>query len=107
MRLSERLDEIESAVALARGAQGETRRLLLAAARSTLGAIDERFRLPGLERDREALRTADRALESIRLGRAGFDAWDRTWPARRRLLLGDERRSLFSPAMLREALARR
>jgi hypothetical protein len=107
IRLGERLHEIDSAVALARGAQGETRRLLLAAARSTLGGIDERFRLPGLDRDRDALRAADRALSDIRLGDAGFDAWDRTWPTRRRLLLSDERRSLFSPSLLRQALAQR
>ncbi|HEY1606652.1 MAG TPA: hypothetical protein VGF77_13750 [Allosphingosinicella sp.] len=106
IRLGERLDEVDDEVALARDARGETRRLLLAAARSTLGAIDERFRLSGLERDRDALRAADGALESIRLGRAGFGAWGRTWPARRRLLLGDESRSLFSPPILRKALAR-
>ncbi|HEX5183677.1 MAG TPA: hypothetical protein VFW19_11075 [Allosphingosinicella sp.] len=105
IRLGERLDEVDGAVALARGATGETRRLLLAAARSTLGAIDERFRLPGLERDRAALRAADGALESIRLGKAGFAPWDGIWPKRRRLLLGDESRSLFSPTILRGALA--
>jgi hypothetical protein len=107
IRLGERLDEADTAVALARGSHGETRRLLLAAARSTLGAVDERFRLPGLDRDREALRAADQALSEIRLGQAGFDGWDRTWPARKRLLLSDESRSLFSPSLLRQALAQR
>ncbi len=107
IRLGERLDEVDNAVTHARGAFGETRRLLLAAARSTLGAIDERFRLAGRERDREALRAADGTLESIRLGRAGVEAWDRGWPAQRRLLLSDEGRSLFSPILLRKALAQR
>jgi hypothetical protein len=105
IRLGERLDEVDEAVALARGATGETRRLLLAAARSTLGAIDERFRALGLERDRAALRAADGALRSIRLGEVGFGPWDRLWPGQRALLLRDESRSLFSPSLLRKALA--
>jgi hypothetical protein len=104
IRLGDRLGEVEAAVALARDAQGETRRLLLAAARSTLGAIDERFRLPGRERDRGALKAADGDLRAIREGHADFGAWDRSWPARKRLLLGDESRSLFSPRLLRKAL---
>jgi hypothetical protein len=107
IRLRERVDEIDSAVTLARNTQGETRRLLLAAARSTLGAIDERFRRPGLERDREALRAADATLGAIRLGQAEFEAWDRSWPSRKRLLLSDEAGSLFSPALLRKALAQK
>jgi hypothetical protein len=106
IRLGERLGEAETAVALARGAQGETRRLLLAAARSTLGAADERFRLPGLERDRDTLKAADEDLRAIREG-GGFGTWDRNWPARKRLLLGDEGRSLFSQTLLRKALAQR
>jgi hypothetical protein len=105
IRLAERLGEAETAVALARGTQGETRRLLLAAARSTLGAVDERFRLPGLERDREVLRAADGDLAAIRQGKADFSLWDRNWPARRRALLRDEGRSLFSTRLLRKALA--
>lgn len=106
IRLGERLDEVDNAVALARYAAGETRRLLLAAARSTLGAIDERFRLPGLERDRDVLKAADGDLGALRLGRADFGAWDRNWPSRKRRLLDDESRSLFSPATLRRELAR-
>jgi hypothetical protein len=105
IRLGERIEEVEEAVTLARGAKGETRRLLLAAARSTLGAVDERFRLPGLERDRKGLRAADRILNAMRLGQTKFDTWDRSWPAQKRLLLGDESRSLFSPHVLQRALA--
>lgn len=107
IRLGERLGEAEAAVALAREARGGTRRLLLAAARSTLGAVDERFRLPGLERDRDALREADGELRAIRDGGAGFETWDRSWPARRRVLLADESRSLFSARLLRQALTQR
>jgi hypothetical protein len=106
IRLGERLDEAETAVALARGSQGETRRLLLAAARSALGAVDEHFRLLGLERDRDALKAADEDLRAIREG-GGFGPWDRNWPARRRMLLADEGRSLFSPQLLRRVLAQR
>ena len=105
IRLGDRLHEVDNAVTLARASKGDTSRLLLAAARSTLGAIDERFRLPGLGRDRDTLRAADATLAAIRLGRAGFDTWARTWPAQRRALLEDESRSLFSPALLRKALA--
>jgi hypothetical protein len=105
IRLGERLGEAEAAVALARATQGETRRLLLAAARSALGAADERFRLPGLERDRAALKAADEDLRAIREGSGDFADWDRDWPARKRVLLGDEGRSLFSPRLLRQALA--
>lgn len=106
IRLGERLGEAEAAVALARDAEGETRRLLLAAARSTLGAIDERFRLPGLERDRDRLKAADGDLSAIRLGKADFSLWDRNWPSRRRALLRDESRSLYSPRVLKTALTK-
>ncbi len=105
IRLGERLGEVETAVTLARDAEGETRRLLLAAARSTLGAIDERFRLPGLERDRTLLKAADGDLSSIRLGKADFSLWDRNWPTRKRALLRDEGRSLYSTNVLKHALA--
>ena len=102
--LGSRLDEVEEAVALARDSRGETRRLMLAAARSTLGAADERFRLPGLEADRALLRAADADLARLRAGEGDFTRWDLAWPARRSRLLRDERRSLFDPARLRRAL---
>jgi hypothetical protein len=102
-RLAERLAEVEAAVALARGTDGETRRLLLAAARSTLGAVDERFALPDLARDRRLLREADADLAAIRLGTAGFQRWSAAWPARKRRLLGDEPRSLYARATVEKA----
>jgi hypothetical protein len=107
LTLNERLDEAEAAVRLGRESEGETRRLLLAAARSTLGTIDERFTVPGLERDRALLREADSDLRALRAGSGDFARWDRAWPERRRRLLADEPRSLFGPAVLRRALAGR
>ncbi|MEA3000229.1 MAG: hypothetical protein QOK17_2062 [Sphingomonadales bacterium] len=100
--LASRLADVEAAVALARNSSGETRRLLLAAARSTLGAIDERF--DGLEADRILLRQADSDLAAIRAGQADFTAWDRRWPARKARLRADQPRSLFDPIRLRRAL---
>jgi hypothetical protein len=100
--LASRLADVEAAVALARDSRGETRRLLLAAARSTLGAIDERF--PDAQADRALLRHADADLAAIRAGRADFVRWDRSWPSRRAWLLADQRRSLFDPTQLRRAL---
>jgi hypothetical protein len=102
VRLAGRIEEVESAVALARESQGETRRLLLAAARSSLGAIDERF--AGRDADRALLRAADADLAAIRLGETGFARWDATWPARKRCLLRDEKKSLYSGTRLAAAL---
>ena len=94
VRLAGPLAEVDTAVALARTSDGGTRRLLLAAARSTLGAIDERF--SALPADRAMIRAADADLATIRAGQADFARWDGAWPARRRSLLRDERRSLYA-----------
>ena len=102
VRLRDRLDEIDAAIALARTSGGETRRLLLAAARSTLGAIDERF--TGLDADRALLREADADLAAIRQGRTGFARWDSLWPVRKRRLIGDESRSLYARQKVAAAL---
>lgn len=104
IRLEERLGEVDAAVALARQSGGETRRLLLAAARSTLGAIDERYQLAGLENHRALLHRADRSLEAIRSEEAGFAAWDQIWPRTRSDLLRSERRSLFARSQLRRLI---
>jgi len=105
LRLADQLAEVETAIALARTSDGDTRRLLLAAARSTLGAIDERF--AGLAADRAVLREADGELSVIRLGRTGFTRWDSTWPAHRRRLVRDEHLSLYSAAKVAAALRAR
>ncbi|HEY0414489.1 MAG TPA: hypothetical protein VGD66_15250 [Allosphingosinicella sp.] len=105
IRLADRLSEAERAVRLARGADPATARMLIAAARSTLGAVDERFRRPGLERDRDLLLAADAELRAIRDGTGRPDAWLARWPARRARLLGDEGRSLYAPRILSSALA--
>src|SRR5688572_2155111 len=105
--LQAKLDEANAAVALALNADREAARLLIASARSTLGEIDERFRLPGLERSRSILRQADSELRAVRAGEESVSSWLGRWPDRRRALLRDGRRSLFSPAVLRRALAAR
>ncbi|MDB5699337.1 MAG: hypothetical protein JWN69_2141 [Alphaproteobacteria bacterium] len=102
--LADRLRDVEEAVRLAGQSQGATRRFLVAAARSALGGIDERFAVPGLERDRTLLRGADKELLAIRAG-AGFERWARGWTGTKQRLLRDERRSLFDPLVLRQALA--
>jgi hypothetical protein len=104
IRLVDRLGDVEEAVRLAGQSQGEARRFLAAAARSDLGAIDERFALPGLEGDRALLRAADEELRAIRAG-AGFERWAQRWRHVRRRLLQDEPRSLFAPPVLRRKLA--
>jgi mono/diheme cytochrome c family protein len=103
--LGGRLADVDTAVALAKTSSGETRRLLLAAARSTLGAVDERFRAPDLENDRRLLRQSDAILGGLRAGSNDFGAWRRTWPPVRAQLLRDEPRSLYDPARLGRALA--
>lgn len=104
IRLADRLEDVERAVALARETSGETRRLMLAAARSGLGAVDERFRVPGLEAEKALLRQADRRLEAIRTQGQDFTAWDRSWPPARQALLRAESRSLFSASRLRRLI---
>jgi hypothetical protein len=105
VKLASYLRDVETAVALAAGADPDTRRLLLGAARTGLGAIDARFRRPGLERSRDVLRDADAELAAIREGGGDLAAWRQRWPARKRRLLRDERRSLFNPRRVQEALA--
>ena len=112
IRLGGLLGDTDAAIHAAedalRGGDPATARLLVGAARSTLGAIDERYQVPGLERGRAALRAADAQLRAIqqalpRAG-AGFRSWHRDWPRRKIELAQLERRSLFSPAVLRRHL---
>jgi len=106
--LEGRLDAVAAAVRLAAGSDRDTGRFLITAARSLLGAVDERFRLPGLERDRALLAEADAELRALRedprRGAPSLERWLERWPERRRRLMRDERRSLFSPAILRAQL---
>jgi hypothetical protein len=95
------LNEVEQAVALARDSVGDTRRLMLASARSELGAIDERFQVPGLNAERTMLRQIDRVLAEVRFGNSDVSAWHKEWPRVRAALLQAEPRSLYAPTRLR------
>ena len=109
--LGSKLSDVDSAVALSERAYASgdpaTGRDLLAAARSTLGAIDERYQVVGLEDGRSRLREADAMLFRLQeAGTAGkWSEWKREWPKRERALRSAEPRSLFNPAVLRKALA--
>ena len=109
--LAAKLDEVDAAVVLAEKsyASGDaaTGRELLAAARSTLGAIDERFQLMGLEAARSALREADAELFQMQQNWAPgpWKAWKRDWSRRKRALETPARDSLFNPAELARVLA--
>ena len=113
IRLGPMLEDIDRAVMLAQqsdeAGDKATTRLLIGAARSTLGKIDERFQLPGGENNRELLREADSGLKAIELAGSPlpdtFREWRRRWPARAHRLLAAEKKSLFSEAVLRRSLA--
>ena len=111
------LADAEGAVRAAQQVSGHgdpaSARLLFGAARSTLGSIDERFALPGLEANRLLLREADGELHRIQEA-AGTAAearlvtqWWRNWPRRARMLKRNEAKSLFSVSILRRQLAGR
>lgn len=102
--LASRLALVERAVTLAETETGDTRRLLLAAARSQLGTVDERFSTRGGESARAVLRAADRELAALRSGGGDLSAWRRQWPRWKRKLLRLERNSLFDSRRLRAAL---
>ena len=110
--LSPMLDDVDAAVRLAEQsyAAGDraTGRLLVGAARSMLGAIDERFQLPGGERSRAVLRDASSDLKAIELADTvtadAFDPWHSRWPWRAVTLRAAESRSYFSEALVRRDL---
>ena len=108
--LESKLAEVDSAVKLAAqayaGGDAATGRALLAAARSTLGAIDERFQVVGLEDDRAQLAAASATLFQLEeAGQAGpWKQWKRDWPAHKRVLRSAATKSLFNPAVLRKLL---
>ncbi len=109
--LNAKLSEVDSAADLANqsyaAGDAATGRELLAAARSTLGAIDERFQVAGLEAARGELRGADDQLFKLQqAGKAGrWQEWRRDWPRHKRALRGAERQSLFNPVVLRKLVA--
>jgi hypothetical protein len=109
IRLQTELAEVDSALAAARGADRDSMKLLVGAARSQLGRIDQRFQLPGLEPERSLLRKADSDLAAIqRLGSGpaseAIGRWLQHWPAQLRTLRRKEARSLFNPAVIRRTL---
>ena len=106
------LGDVEAAMRLAEQSDAEgdraTARVLIAAARSTLGKIDERFAVPGGENSRALLRETDSDLKAMELADRPsaemFSAWRGQWAQRSRALRSAEPRSLFSEAVLRRAL---
>src|SRR3954470_22985113 len=106
--LAAKLDAIDSAVPLARVAyvagDPATGRALLAAARSGLGSIDERFQLAGLDQTRAQLRDADAELFRLQEGGTDWSGWQQSWPRRERALRALENRSLFNPKVLERQL---
>ena len=115
VELQPMLDDVDAAVSLAQQSYGDgdtaTARLLLGAARSMLGMIDERFQLASAQNIRTSLRETDADLRAIELADvvspASFDAWRGKWPARERALLAAEPRSLFSERVIRRQLGQR
>ena len=109
--LETRLAEVDSAVSLAAGtyARGDAApgRALLAAARSTLGLINERFQVAGMEAARDELHAADDRLFRLQQadGAGSWAEWKRDWRKRKRALRSAQPRSLFNPAVLRGVLA--
>ena len=83
-------------------------RLLIGAARSMLGMIDERFQLKGGENSRILLREADTDLKAIELSESvpanSFNAWRNKWASREHALRSAEAASLFSEAVIRRQL---
>jgi hypothetical protein len=113
IRLDAMLDDVDTAVKLSRQSYAEqdraTARVLVAAARSTLGKIDERFQLPGGENSRAILREADEDLRAIERSDTApwpqLRIWQDRWAARARQLRAAENRSFFSEAELRRLLS--
>jgi hypothetical protein len=89
----------------------ETMRLLIGAARSAMGRIDERFQPGRLETERQLLRQADRDLQTVQRMRPEaatkeIRRWRRTWRGPLSRLKRVESQSLFAPAILEERLSR-
>lgn len=114
IRLNHLLFDVDQAMLAAenawRSGDAPTARLLVGAARSTLGAIDERYRLPGLERGREQMRAADSNLRNLQhtlakpSAGAAFARWHVDWSRHQAELIKSEHRSLFSRPVLRRMI---
>ncbi len=110
--LSDGRAAMAAAVRALEGRDRPTALFLVGAARSQLGRVDERFRLPGLEPSRELLRRSDVKLRAIEaaIRRGAPDAsrqmqdWQRRWPELKRRLQRQEERSFFSRRVLRRYL---
>ena len=113
--LSSLLEVVDDATRLAeqsyKSGDRATGRALIGAARSTLGAIDERFQLQGGEQSRALLRNADSELKQVELADsispAKFAAWRESWLKRKAELRAAELRSLFSQSVLQRAIGSR
>ena len=116
--LGDAIRDVENALRLAEEAMmlsGDkaTARFLLGAARSALGRINERFSVPGLNRERRILQKAGVDIGALQqaLGSAGerelWRQWSASWPSRKKSVAAAERRSLYSPEILRQRLASR
>jgi hypothetical protein len=113
IRLRSMLDDVNAAMRLGertyRSGDKATARLLIAAARSTLGKIDEHFEVPGMDDSRAILRQADTELKGIELAEEpssdAFRGWHDKWPSRVQRLEANEDKSLFSEAVLRRTIA--
>ncbi len=111
--LSDARAAVDTAHSAMRKGDGATAVFLVGAARSQLGRVDERFRLPGLEQSRALLRRSDLELRLIEGEIRGhlpdaskrMQAWLRRWPDLKRALQRQEGRSFFSPRVLRRSLA--
>ena len=110
IRLADMLSLVDSAVELAKqtyeAGDPATARALLAAARSTLGSIDERYQTRGAESARHDLREASEVLFQLQEAPSApqWAAWKRVWPSRERAIRAMERRSLFNAAVLKRQL---
>jgi hypothetical protein len=109
------LKDVDEAVGLAQRSYADgdeaTARLMIGAARSMLGMIDERFQVAGGQSSRALLRETDADLKAIELSAAVvpamFESWKTKWPARDHALLAAEPRSFFSETMIRRQLGER
>lgn len=103
------LDAAESAW---RVRDAATTRLLIGVARSSLGAIDERYAVPRLAQSRARLEDADLSLAAIQRAidtdparvALRMAAWRGTMPQWTKPLIAGERESLFDPGVLRAHL---